>query len=75
MMIYGIETYRKDFWIMEENLGKSGKNLIPPFFGPFWSKLAPLWPKNSIIAYLLNDLLNFADFWYRNYSYGLLWEN
>ena len=52
----------------------TGKNLVPLIFGPFWSKFAPFWPQINIFA-PLNGMSNFADFWYRNLSYGLLLEN
>ena len=52
------------------------KNLVPPIFGPFWSKFAPFWPKiNIFYLYLPNALMNFADFWYRILSYDFVLEN
>ena len=53
-------------------LGKSGS----AHFGPFLVQICPLLAQNQHFGlYLLNGSLNFANFWYRNLSYGLLLEN
>ena len=46
-----------------------GENLDSPILGPNLPFLARY---QHFSLYLPSDYLNFADFWYRNYLYGLL---
>ena len=46
------------------------------FFGPFSVQICLFLAQNQHLGlYLPNRSLNFDDFWYRNFSYGLLLEN
>ena len=72
-----------DFWyrnlsydlLLKNCCLQSGKNLALSILG-ILVKICPFQAQNQHFGlYLSNGSLNFADFWYRNLSYGLLLEN
>ena len=73
LLIFGIETYLIVFFSKIDVY--SPEKSSPAHVGPFLVQICPFLAQNQHFSlYLPNDLLNFADFLYKNLFYGFLWK-